>query len=215
MGSATNSLAKRDEILRSRRIACQILASLLGLSWGGTAISGEPETWASLHDARLMASLKGNPEGALAIYESYMDDLKPNSNLWVQFQYSIGQAKISMGDLVGAREALELIESHSAVARDVQRLFSEITRLENRLPSIPYVDELAIGKTRWIRGGAEPSNDNLILVGSPQSILVWTQDSSAGAEDFIYLSLPLLDQPLDRLQITARSNQPSSRLVVV
>ena len=75
-----------------------------------------------------MASLKGNPEGALVIYESYLDDLTPSSNLWVQFQYSIGQAKISMGDLAGAREALELIENHPTVGRDVQRLFSEMTR---------------------------------------------------------------------------------------
>lgn len=208
-------MVKRDKTLRTPPFGRHFLLGYWTWAWAGAAIAGEPEMWASLHDARLMASLKGNPEGALAIYESYIDDLPTDSNLWVQFQYSIGQAKISMGDLSGAREALYLIESHPTVARDVQRLFSEMIRLENQLPVIPYVDEIAIGKTRWILGGAVQAGDELMLMDSNESVLVWTRDTSAVDDGFIYLELPLLEKPLETLQITARSKQVSSRLVVV
>jgi hypothetical protein len=198
--------------LRGRRL---LRAAGLALFFSGPALGGEPEVWAALHDARLLESLDGDPEGALTIYELLLEDMESGSELWEQCIFSIGRARMSQGDWDGARAALSQITDRSEVKQDVRAMRVRIEMQQRLVASLPYVDPIGLGQSNWIRGWTRGSLDDLHLVDAPEPFLAWELQVVQSQTDFIVLGLGALERRPEGMEITARSREFSSRIIVV
>jgi hypothetical protein len=187
----------------------------LALLFLGSAQAGEPEIWAALHDARLLESLDGDPEGAIAIYELLLEDLESGTELWEQCILSMGRARMNMGDLDGARSALLLLTDRSSVKQDARAMLVRIEMQQRKVGSLPYVDPIGIGQSKWIRGWTRGALDDLHFTDEPEPCLAWELQVVHSQTDFIVLSLGVLEQRPERMEITVRSREFTSRIIVV
>jgi hypothetical protein len=199
------------------RLSRALLLSIIALSWLASqpSMASDRESWEALQDARLLESMDGDPEGALAVYESLLVDLEPGSELWQHCTFSMGRVHMSAGRMTEARMLFSELLGEPLFAQQAREMIVVIRMLERPIEELPYVDRMAFGESRWIRGPMHGTPDDLHFVDEPEFCLAWDLTVVANATDFIVLPLDTPGVRPKTLEFVARSRNFTSRVIVV
>ena len=90
-----------------------------------------------------------------------------------------------------------------------------IEMYQRQVSGLPYVDPIGLGQSNWIRGWTRGSLEDLHLVDETEPFLAWELQVVRSQTDFIVLGLAALERRPERMEITARSTEFNSRIIVV